>query len=121
MPIDPGQLDRKIVIEKRTDAVTSMGAKADAWEELTSVWAARYDRKARQSWEDEGPGKVTAFMYTDWRFYYTSETAPVSSDCRINSEGQVFDIMTVRRVGSDILEITSRLRTDSDTTPNTFN
>lgn len=112
MPIDAGKLNKKIVIQRQGSGQSAMGTPNGSWSTHATVWAERKDRKGRQSWESEGAGKVEAVMFTDWRFYKSSDTSDVSSDDRISYDSKIFDILTIREIGEDIIEATTRLRTN---------
>lgn len=112
MPIDPGKLNKKIVIQRQAASQSGMGTPNGAWSTHATVWASRYDRKGRQSWESEGAGKVEAVMFTDWVFYSSSDVSDIASSDRITHGGQTFDILTIREIGDDLIEATTRLRTN---------
>lgn len=112
MPIDPGKLNKKIVIQRKGSGQDSMGAPNGTWTTHATVWAERKDRKSRQSQESEGSGKVEAVIFTDWRFYNSSETSDVASSDQITHGGKTFEILTVREIGDDVIEVTTRLRTN---------
>lgn len=112
MPLDPGQLNKNIVIQRQGSGQSAMGTPNGTWSTHATVWAERKDRKGRQSWESEGASKVDAVMFTDWRFYNTSDVSDVTSTDRVSYNSQTFDILTVREIGEDIIELTTRLRTN---------
>ena len=112
MPIDPGKLNKKIVIQRKGSGQSSMGTPNGTWSTHATVWAERRDRKGRESHEAEGAGKVEAIALIDWRFYNSSETSDITSTDRVSYDSKIFEILTTREVGEDVIEATTRLRTN---------
>lgn len=112
MPIDPGKLNKKIVIQRLGSSQSAMGAPDGTWSTHATVWAERKDRKGRQIQESMGAEKVEAVAFIDWRFYNASNTSDISSTDRISYDSKIFEILTVREIGEDIIELTTRLMTN---------
>lgn len=112
MPIDPGSLNKKIIIQRKAAGRSAMGAESGAWATYNTVWAKRKDLNPRESWEADGAGKVEAQTLVDWLVQSTSQTTGVTSKDRISDGGQIFEILTVQTVGDDVIKFFSRLRTN---------
>lgn len=111
--IDPGRFDLRIEFQERLEGSTALGSPNVSWVTKAYAWASRVDRKSRESWEEKGPARQEAIALVDWTIRQTPETKTIASDDRILSEGEFFDVLTVRRIGREYLEITTRLRTNA--------
>lgn len=108
--IDPGELDTKITVQQRSAGATVIDA--ETWSTYAEPWAKRGDVSSRETHEYAASSKKEAKQLTRWTVVYSSETSGITGSMRISQGGEIWHILTVRKVGLDTLEILTRRDVD---------
>jgi SPP1 family predicted phage head-tail adaptor len=90
-----GALDRRVLLESRTDSQDSTGEVIVSWVELATVWAKKEDETIG-SGEEYRDSKLTSEQRS---FFTIRYRADVNTLLRLTYDGLVYDIMTVNEVG----------------------
>lgn len=104
--IDPGELDTKITVQRQSSGATVIDS--PTWATHTEPWAKREDLSSRETHEYAASAKKEAKQLTRWTVVFSSETSGITSTDRISYGGEIWDILTIRKVGLDALEILTR-------------
>lgn len=103
LPIEPGRLDRNVVIEQRpaTDAVEGSGFPSDGpWTTLDQAWMAKLDLSGRERFAQQ---QTSAAADTLWLSHYRADLDPDRLDVpklrRLRYQGRAYDIVNAEHLG----------------------
>ena len=105
-----GKLDRRIVIERATQAQDAAGQPIDTWSTFVTIWASRMDMSDGERFQSnqELNTRVTRF-----KVRHSSDTKTVTAMDRISYEGDIYDILGVKEASEGrkrFIEITANVR-----------
>lgn len=105
-----GRTDRRIRIERATEARDSFNNMVKTWSTLMSLWAEKQDvRDSERIAAQEVGADITTRFRVDWY----SKIADLNPKDRIVYDGKVYAISAVKEVGRrQGLEITASARSD---------
>jgi SPP1 family predicted phage head-tail adaptor len=84
-----GDMDRRVVIQSRTDAIDGLGQPVPTWTTLATVWAALEPGRGREFFAASGIVAETPMMFRiRWR-------TDVTTTCRIQYAGATYTIDAV--------------------------
>ena len=101
MKNDPGQLNRKIVIERATNTPDDYGDSGLSWSTQATVWAKIEDAPSREVHEYLEAKQIESRRVTLFTVRNTSEVSDVTGKDRISYDGGTYDILTTRTVESE--------------------
>lgn len=94
--MQPGKLDRRITIQHKTTTRNSVGGFVDSWSDYASRWAAHRQLTAKQAISGN---EVDAMFYGEGDTVFIIRfDAQVSSDMRIQYDGNVYAVESVREI-----------------------
>lgn len=103
--MNPGGMDRRVVIENYATSTDDWGHPVRTWSTLASVWAQKKDVQAIERTEQ---AQIVALTYTQFRIRYRSD---VDTTMRISYGNTYFYITGVKELGRrEGLEIRTELR-----------
>lgn len=73
MPLNAGQLDRRITIQARAAGADARGQASGAWETFTTVWAMPMPKAGREFF---GADQMQAELGFAWRIRYRTDVLP---------------------------------------------
>lgn len=93
MPLNAGQLDRRIVVQRRTGDADDHGREEDVWEDVGTFWAQFVPEKAREYFAGgtERSGLTAVFRLR----YATATEAAIDSSMRVLDGAVVFSVRGV--------------------------
>jgi len=91
--LNAGTLDRRIVIEQRTDTRDGSGDPVAAWTVLATVWAAHEPLTGKEQFEAH---QVNAERPSKFVIRYR---AGVDESMRVNWDGDLYDITSIVEIG----------------------
>lgn len=91
--MDPGRLDRRIVIQVSTPAQSSSGEVTDSWGTLATLWAEFLPGPGRESFSQD---QRHAHVDARFRIWWRDDVSPLN---RITYDGRAYDIVEVLEVG----------------------
>ncbi len=101
-PIDAGEKNRQIVIQRRTTAAGTSRYPVESWTTLATVWAAKYDIGGREQTLGGG-GTLSARADARFEITYRADMDPdviaVPADRRIVLNGRAWDITAANLIG----------------------
>lgn len=83
----PGQLDRRVLLQSRTDTADNLGQPIPTWATFATVWAAWSPTTGR---EQVGAAQLQSLQTGILRIRYRSD---VDSTCRVVLDGVTFEII----------------------------
>lgn len=89
MPLNAGQLDRRITIEARAAGVDSRGQPNGAWQTVATVWAQPMPAKGREYF---AAGQLQAEGAMAWRIRYRTD---LTAAMRVLEGATPYDIVAV--------------------------
>lgn len=99
MPIEPGSLDRQIVVQQQTEAQGDSGFPVTTWSALVTVWASKRDMKGSERFT---AGQTTSPFDTLWTMHYRADCDPDLVDVvkarRITYQGRAYNIVFGRHI-----------------------
>lgn len=90
-----GALDRRVLLESRTDTQGSTGEILIAWVELATVWAKK-DDEVVGSGEEYRDSKLTSEQRSIFTIRYRAD---VTTLLRLSFDGLVYDIKSINEIG----------------------
>ena len=108
---NPGKMDRRVAIEKRTLTADAAGGMLETWSLQANVWAEKVEERGKQS---EVADEDRAENETKWRLRYKSFLIGVSasSGYRIKYKGETFDITHAKEEGRQNTHLLTTLTTE---------
>ena len=91
-----GDLDRRISILRATVAPNAFNEPVETWSTYATVWAARRDASASESYR---AGEVGAQITTRFTIRWSPAVADVNPRDRIAFDGREYNITAVRNIG----------------------
>ncbi len=88
-----GRLDRRIVIQQRTDTKDSHGDPVPAWSALATVWAEKLPMRGAERFQSQ---QTLAQADHRWRIRHRTD---VTEKMRISHESEYYDIQSVLEIG----------------------
>ena len=110
VPMDPGERDRRVVIEALTETVGTSGRPVEGWTSLCTTWAKRDDLKGSERF---AAAQISAPFNVRWELPYASSYDPelmdVTKTRRLVYQGRVHDVVAAsvigRREGVELLTL----------------
>lgn len=105
-----GSLDRRIVIERATEAQDAAGQPVPTWATFATLWASRKDVSDGERFSD---GQELGTRVSRFVIRHSSEAKTVTAKDRISYDGDIYDILGVKETGHGrqrFLEITANVR-----------
>lgn len=96
MAISPGNLDRRIALQRSTSVSGHLNEPVDTWSDLATVWARRRDASDSQKIEYIAAGQVGAFIVARFTIRSSVVARSVTPVDRILHDGKVWDIKGVK-------------------------
>lgn len=107
--MNPGELNRRIEIERATTAHDGL-AQVQTWSSLATVWAKVTPVSDAERWRS---GSVGASVTHRFLIRYSSQVAGLNPKDRLQYDGRTYDISGVKEVGRrEGLEITASAQAD---------
>ncbi|MEM6681808.1 MAG: phage head closure protein [Pseudomonadota bacterium] len=98
--LDPGDLDRRITLQRKTETKNTLGQPTEAWSTYATVWAQKMEKSVRSVFTSD---QMQANRNVIFRIRYR---AGISDTDAVFFEGQRFQIRGIseygRRVGLDL-------------------
>lgn len=92
--MNPGKLNRRIVLQSRVQAVDATGARVETWSTLATVWAELLAQSQRESLlADADRNQDTSTFRIRWRSGLTSE------GLRVSYGGRIYDVTSIVEEG----------------------
>lgn len=96
--VNPGDLDRKIIIQSKSEAQNSLGEVTYTWATYATVWA-KVDMVSRQSGENFDNTQRIAEQSADFTIRYDNAITP--DDYRISYNSKTWNIKTCHELTSE--------------------
>jgi SPP1 family predicted phage head-tail adaptor len=105
--IDPGHLDRRIILQKRTTAANEYNEPIETWTTLDTVWS-MVEYPMTGSDEQTTAGLIQATTRVEFTIRYRTDIGFIN---RIQYNSTIFDIERISEVGrNSFLKITAERR-----------
>ena len=103
-----GRLDRRITLQRKTQAENSFGEPVEAWVDMATVWAEKLPLRGSTAF---AANQRLAEAETKWRIRYRQNLTPL--DRIIDDEGRPCDVLGVLEIGRRVgLEIYTKRRAE---------
>ena len=96
MAISPGNLDRRITLQRSSSTVGPLNEPVDTWSDLATVWARRRDASDSQKIEFVAAGQTGSFIVARFTVRSSTVTRSVTPVDQIVHDGKVWDIKGVK-------------------------
>lgn len=100
IPMEPGERDRKVVIQQATDGADAAGFPKPSWDTLATVYMRKLDLQAK---ERVSADQVAARGDTQWEMGYRPDMDPELVDVpkarRLSYQGRFYDITSASQIG----------------------
>jgi SPP1 family predicted phage head-tail adaptor len=100
MPLNPGEMDREIVLEQAATAPGPSGFPVDTWSTLDTVWASKEDRDGRDRY---AAAERSDPFDSVFQMYYRDDMDPEAVDLpktrRVTFQGRTYAIVSGRILG----------------------
>lgn len=91
-----GALDRRITIERASNATDALGTIIPTWEKLATVWAQRVPQRAIEAWKAGGTAATREVM---WRIHWSKKVADIGATDRLVYKGAIMEISGTQEIG----------------------
>lgn len=91
-----GALDRRITLRRAALVINEFNESIETWTDLATVWAARRDASASESYRAQ---EIGAEITTRFTIRWSSGVADVNPKDRVLCEGREYKITAVRDLG----------------------
>lgn len=113
LPLEPGHLDRRVLIQRATDGVDVAGAPVPSWSTLATVWMGR---ESIRGMERVQAGFAQSSYDARWLMHYREDMDPdavdVPKDRRLVFGGRVQEIVGAQHLGRrEGIELTTKATT----------
>lgn len=94
--MQPGKLDREIVIQSYTTSLTGAGQPLKSWSPLATVWANVTNKQDDYDKESFPGDQKTPMERTFFKIRYRAD---VTESHRISYDGKFYDIIAIKELG----------------------
>lgn len=91
-----GKLDKRIVIQTKTETVDDAGAPKQTWATFATVWASKLDLNGSEKWFDHQFNPEAAAM---WKIRNLSG---IKREMRISYNSVLYDIIDIKEIGRNV-------------------
>ena len=96
MTIDAGKFDKRVILESKVEAQSSLGDLEVTWQPIATVWCRKLSSKGKEFYSS---GQILGADDVGIQIRYSNAVAAINQTSRFTLEGKVYNIKSVDEVG----------------------